>query len=130
MGDEPKITKSSNVVSKPNIRESESFQSLKDDVYGVGKGAVIRKMIDSGNVMSFILWGPPGVGKTTLARIIANQLKRPFFSLSAVNSGVKDVRDTIEKRRNNSFLTNQILFYLLMRFIVSTKVSRMHPALC
>jgi putative ATPase len=78
-----------------------------DDFLGqehlVGKGAVIRKMIESGNVMSFILWGPPGVGKTTLARIIANQLKRPFFSLSAVHSGVKDVRDTIEKAKKQQF---------------------------
>jgi putative ATPase len=87
-----------------------------DDFLGqehlVGKGAVIRKMIDSGNVMSFILWGPPGVGKTTLARIIANQLKRPFFSLSAVNSGVKDVRETIEKAQKQQFFNqpNPILF--------------------
>src|SRR4030043_1480790 len=87
-----------------------------DDFLGqehlVGKGAVIRKMIESGNVMSFILWGPPGVGKTTLARIIANQLKRPFFSLSAVNSGVKDVRETIEKAKNQQFFNtpNPILF--------------------
>jgi putative ATPase len=87
-----------------------------DDFLGqehlVGKGAVIRKMIESGNVMSFILWGPPGVGKTTLARIIANQLKRPFFSLSAVHSGVKDVRDTIDKAKKQQFFNqpNPILF--------------------
>jgi len=87
-----------------------------DDFLGqehlVGKGAVIRKMIESGNVMSFILWGPPGVGKTTLARIIANQLKRQFFSLSAVHSGVKDVRETIEKAKKQQFFNqpNPILF--------------------
>ena len=63
----------------------------------VGKNAILRKAIESGNLPSLILWGPPGVGKTTLAYIISQQLKRPFFSLSAINSGVKDVRDVIEK---------------------------------
>ncbi len=63
----------------------------------VGKGAILRKAIESGNLPSLILWGPPGVGKTTLAYIISQQLQRPFFSLSAINSGVKDIRDVIEK---------------------------------
>ena len=78
----------------------------------VGKGAVLRKMIDSGNLSSIILWGPPGVGKTTLAKIIANSLNRPFYILSAINSGVKDVRDVIDKAKNNRFFTspNPILF--------------------
>jgi putative ATPase len=78
----------------------------------VGKGAVLRKVIESGNLPSFILWGPPGVGKTTLATIIANSLERPFFHLSAVHSGVKDVRETIEKAKKQQFFNkpNAILF--------------------
>jgi putative ATPase len=78
----------------------------------VGNNAVLRKAIESGNIPSFILWGPPGVGKTTLAGIIANKLKRPFFHLSAVHSGVKDVRETIEKAKKQQFFDqpNPILF--------------------
>ena len=78
----------------------------------VGKTGVLRKAIESGKIPSFILWGPPGVGKTTLARIIANNLKRPFFQLSAVHSGVKDVRETIEKAKKQQFFDqpNPILF--------------------
>ncbi len=68
----------------------------------VGPNGIIRRMIDSGKVSSFILWGPPGVGKTTLARIIANTTKSAFFTLSAVTSGVKDVRDVIERARNEA----------------------------
>jgi putative ATPase len=69
----------------------------------VGEQAILRQSIETGNLPSFILWGPPGVGKTTLARIIANRLDRPFYQLSAVSSGVKDVRDTIEKAKNQQF---------------------------
>lgn len=78
----------------------------------VGEKAVLRKMIESGNISSFILWGPPGVGKTTLAKIIANQLNRPFYILSAVNSGVKDVREVISKAEKQKFFStpNPILF--------------------
>lgn len=78
----------------------------------VGKGAVLRSMIDSGRIASFILWGPPGVGKTTLAQIIANKLETPFYTLSAVTSGVKDVREVIEKARQSRFFTtaSPILF--------------------
>ncbi len=78
----------------------------------VGKGAVLRQAIESSQIPSFILWGPPGVGKTTLASIIANQLERPFYSLSAINSGVKDIRETIEKAKKQQFFSkpNPILF--------------------
>ena len=78
----------------------------------VGPGSVLRKMLESGHVNSFILWGPPGVGKTTLASIIARKLEVPFYTLSAVTSGVKDVRDIIEKARSSRFFTqnNPILF--------------------
>ncbi|RKD90799.1 replication-associated recombination protein A [Mangrovibacterium diazotrophicum] len=87
-----------------------------DDYIGqehlVGQGAVLRKMIDSGNISSLILWGPPGVGKTTLAKIIANTLDRPFHILSAISSGVKDVRDVIDKAQKQQFFSraNPILF--------------------
>ncbi len=78
----------------------------------VGPDGVLRKVIESGNVPSFILWGPPGVGKTTLARIVAAKLERSFFQLSAVNSGVKEVRETIEKAKSQQFFgkPNPILF--------------------
>ena len=87
-----------------------------DDYIGqehlVGKNAVLRKMIESGNISSLILWGPPGVGKTTLAKIIANTLERPFYTLSAINSGVKDIRDVIEKAQKQQFFSrpSPILF--------------------
>ncbi|BCS84209.1 MULTISPECIES: replication-associated recombination protein A [Prevotella] len=81
-----------------------------DDYVGqkhlVGEGAVLRKMIDSGRISSFILWGPPGVGKTTLAQIIAHKLDTPFYTLSAVTSGVKDVREVIEKAKNGRFFSS------------------------
>ncbi|EJW90389.1 recombination factor protein RarA [gut metagenome] len=78
----------------------------------VGPGAVLRNMIDAGRISSFILWGPPGVGKTTLAQIIANKLETPFYTLSAVTSGVKDVRDVIERAKSNRFFSQNspILF--------------------
>ena len=87
-----------------------------DDYIGqkhlVGEGAVLRKMIDAGRISSFILWGPPGVGKTTLAQIIANKLQTQFYTLSAVTSGVKDVREVIERAQKGRFFNeaSPILF--------------------
>ena len=72
----------------------------------VGQGAILRQMIESGNIASFIMWGPPGVGKTTLARIIAHQLQRPFYTLSAVTSGVKEVRDVIDKAKRTATINS------------------------
>ncbi len=72
----------------------------------VGKGAILRQAIENNRIPSFILWGPPGVGKTTLASIISNTLKRPFFVLSAINSGVKDIRDAIDSAKKQKFLNS------------------------
>lgn len=90
-------------------------KSLEDYVgqqHLIGDGAVLRRMIDSGRISSFILWGPPGVGKTTLAGIIAEQLRLPFFTLSAISSGVKDIREVLEKAKHSRGFDTQapILF--------------------
>lgn len=95
----------------------------------VGEGAILRKMIDSGRVPSFLLWGPPGVGKTTLAQIIANTLDIPFYTLSAINSGVKDVREVIEAAQKNRFFNtaSPILFIdEIHRFSKSQQDSLLH----
>ena len=85
-------------------------QTLEDYIgqqHLVGEGGVFRRFIEAGNVPSFILWGPPGVGKTTLARIVANALERPFYILSAVTSGVKEVRDVIESAKSQKFFSTK-----------------------
>ncbi len=88
------------------------FDTYVGQQHLVGEKGVLRRAVETGNIPSIILWGPPGVGKTTLARVIATQLQRPFYTLSAVHSGVKDVRETIEKARSQRFFSapNPILF--------------------
>ena len=90
----------------------DSFEGYFGQEHLTGKNAVFRKIIESGKIHSFILWGPPGVGKTTLAKIVANIQERPFYTLSAVSSGVKDVREAIDKSKKNQFFEkpNPILF--------------------
>src|SRR5690606_34962217 len=83
------------------ILRPSSLEDYIGQAHLIGKDAILRNAIENNNIPSMILWGPPGVGKTTLANIIANQLLRPFYALSAINSGVKDVREVIEKARHN-----------------------------
>ncbi len=96
------------IMSEP-LAERMRPRTLEDYVgqqHLVGPGAVLRKMIDTGHISSFILWGPPGVGKTTLAQIVASMLQVPFYTLSAVTSGVKDVRDVIERAKSGRFFNS------------------------
>ena len=83
-----------------------NFDGFVGQKHLVGEGAVLRRMIDSGRILSFILWGPPGTGKTTIAKIIAHRLNRPFYTLNAVSSGVKEVREVIEKAKSSPLFSN------------------------
>ncbi|OFY45096.1 MAG: AAA family ATPase [Bacteroidetes bacterium GWF2_40_14] len=91
-----------NRIPLPERMRPKTLEDYVGQDHLVGQGSVLRKMIESDTLPSFILWGPPGVGKTTLAKIIANKLERPFYILSAISAGVKDVREIIEKSRSNS----------------------------
>lgn len=105
------ITEDNNIARNqilPPLPERMRPQNLDEYVgqhHLVGKGCILRNMIESGNLSSFILWGPPGVGKTTLSKIVAKSLNRDFYTLSAVSAGVKDVRDVIEKARSSSLFS-------------------------
>lgn len=89
------------LIPLPERMRPKSLDEYVGQQHLVGNGSVLRRMIESGNISSMILWGPPGIGKTTLARIIASNLEREFFTLSAISSGVKDVREVIDKAKNN-----------------------------
>lgn len=102
-------------MSQSPLAERMRPKTLKDYQYQshlIGKDGPIRRMIDSGNLASMIFWGPPGTGKTTLAEIIASESKREYYTLSAVSSGVKEVREVIEKAKNQNLFTGKspILF--------------------
>ncbi len=105
-----------NNVQRIPLPERMRPHRLKDYVgqkHLIGQGAILRRMIDTGNISSFILWGPPGVGKTTLAKIIAKQLDRPFYTLSAISSGVKDIREIIDKSKSgNLFATKTPILFI------------------
>lgn len=90
----------------PERMRPNSLEGYVGQRHLVGKGCILRNMIESGNLSSFILWGPPGVGKTTLSRIVAKSLDREFFTLSAVSAGVKDVREVIDKARSSSLFSS------------------------
>ena len=93
----------------------------------VGKDGALTQHIRRGIIPSLIFWGPPGIGKTTLANIIAQESKRPFYTLSAISSGVKDVRDVIEKaKQSGGLFTTKIQFYLLTKYIGSANHSKIH----
>ena len=107
------------LIPLPERMRPKSLDEYVGQQHLVGNGSVLRRMIESGNISSMILWGPPGIGKTTLARIIASNLEREFFTLSAISSGVKDVREVIDKAKNNMLFAqaSPILFiYEIHRF--------------
>lgn len=103
---EDNIGKSRMLPPLPERMRPHDLEDYVGQKHLVGKGCILRNMLESGNLSSFILWGPPGVGKTTLSRIVARSLGREFFTLSAVSAGVKDVREVIEKAKSNSLFSN------------------------
>ena len=113
-----KFRRTRHIAQQSNIPLAERLRPRTlDDYIGqehlVGPGGVFRKFIETGNVPSFILWGPPGVGKTTLARLVAGALDRKMFTLSAINSGVKDVREVIEQAREQKIFNTPAPFLII-----------------
>ena len=106
MINDDKIGRSRMLPPLPERMRPQDLDGYVGQTHLIGKGCILRNMIETGNLSSFILWGPPGVGKTTLSRIVAKSLGREFFTLSAVSAGVKDVRDVIDKARSNSLFSN------------------------
>lgn len=104
-GGDDNIGRSRMLPPLPERMRPHSLEGYFGQQHLIGKGCILRNMIESGNLSSFILWGPPGVGKTTLSRIVATSLGREFFTLSAVSAGVKDVRDVIDRARSNSIFS-------------------------
>lgn len=105
MADDENIGRSRMLAPLPERMRPHSLEEYVGQKHLVGEGSILRNMIRSGSLSSFILWGPPGVGKTTLARIVATSLGREFFTLSAISSGVKDVREVIDKAKGNSLFS-------------------------
>ena len=105
-GFEDTIGRSRMLAPLPERMRPHDLEGYVGQRHLIGPGCILRNMIDSGNLSSFILWGPPGVGKTTLSRIVAKSLGREFFTLSAVSAGVKDVREVIDRARSNSIFSN------------------------
>lgn len=105
MADDENIGRSRMLPPLPERMRPHSLEEYVGQKHLVGEGSILRNMIRSGSLSSFILWGPPGVGKTTLAKIVATSLEREFFTLSAISSGVKDVREVIDKAKGNSLFS-------------------------
>ena len=103
--DDNNIGRSRMIAPLPERMRPRNLDGYVGQRHLVGQGCILRNMIDNGNLSSFILWGPPGVGKTTLSHIVAKSLNREFFTLSAVSAGVKDVRDVIDRARSNSLFS-------------------------
>lgn len=106
MTGEDNIGRSRMLPPLPERMRPHSLDGYVGQRHLIGEGCILRNMIETGNLSSFILWGPPGVGKTTLSRIVAKSLGREFFTLSAVSAGVKDVREVIDRARSNSIFSN------------------------